>query len=70
MGWLSASDNSRVDAILSPVRNMVAHPGAYLRHLRRAPDLDLGDPIGYQAVLGIVVGLAAALTPPTAKDRW
>ena len=55
---------------MSPVRNMVAHPGAYLRHLRRAPDLDLGDPIGYQAVLGIVVGLAAALTPPTAKDRW
>jgi hypothetical protein len=67
MGWLSASDKTKLDTILTPVRNMVAHPGAHLRGLRNAPDLDLGDPTGYQAVLGIVVDLAGARKPPTAE---
>ena len=67
MGWLSGSDRTKVDTILTPVRNMVVHPGAHLRGLRDHPDLDLGDPTGYQAVLGIVVDLAVARKPPTAE---
>ena len=61
MGWLTESARTKVDAVLIPARTMVAHPGAYVRGLRQVPELDLGDPVGYVDVLGIVEESCAAL---------
>ncbi len=66
-GWLPATVTTEVIDILSKVRTMAAHPGAYVRAVRQVPELDLADPAGYATVYDIVLrasrGLFAALPP-------
>jgi lambda repressor-like predicted transcriptional regulator len=61
MGWLTAAARTNADSVLNTARTMAAHPGAYVRGVRQIPELDLGNPDGYQAVSDIVNECAAAL---------
>jgi hypothetical protein len=52
-GWLAAErwDEAQV---LRRVRNKTIHPGAYVRHLREQPDVDLSGLADYPRLLQVV----------------
>ena len=66
MGWLSEPAHQAVVQALHKARILAVHPGAYVRWQRNEPGVDLFDPVGYEALLGVVsratAGLAAALS--------
>jgi hypothetical protein len=54
-GWLTHAAVGEVTEVLNKVRTMAAHPGAYVRGIRSAPeDFDLRDIDGYPTCLDIV----------------
>ncbi len=54
-GWLAEPATGQVVEVLNKARTVAAHPGAYVRVMRSAPEgLDFRAPEGYDACLDIV----------------
>jgi hypothetical protein len=64
-GWLTDPATDGVVEVLNKVRSMAAHPGAYVRGMRQAVDLDLRIPEGYEACHRIVLDACQQLAAAT-----
>ncbi len=68
-GWLTDPAADEVVEVLNKVRTMSAHPGAYVRGMREAPDLDLRVAEGYETCHRIVVDACEQLSQPPGGRR-
>jgi hypothetical protein len=66
--WLTGPATDQFVEVLNKARTMAAHPGAYVRVMRHAPDLDLRVPEGYQACHRIVVDACQQLFAATSAQ--
>lgn len=67
-GWLTNPATDQVIEILYKARIMAAHPGAYVRVMRQAPDFDLRVPEGYDACFDIVADACHQLSAATQRE--
>jgi hypothetical protein len=67
-GWLTDPATDQVVEVLNKARTMAAHPGAYVRGMRQAPDLDLRVPEGYEVCHRIVVDACQQLSAATERE--
>lgn len=67
-GWLTDPAAHQVVEVLNKARTMAAHPGAYVRAMRQAPDFELRVPEGYDVCFDIVTAACQQLSVANQRE--